>query len=81
MNGSVDALVAKLAADESWQDHLDEHERKLVLNWVRKELEEALAQRFSHVLGWMQTVNATLPLSDGWVSRAETLKAILGLRE
>jgi len=81
MNGSVDALVAKLAADESWQDHMDERERKILLNWAHEDMTEALGQRFTHVLGRMRTVNATFPISDGWVSRAEALKAIVGLRE
>lgn len=81
VNGSVDALVQKLAADESWQDHLDEDERKVLLHWAREELEEALRQRFTHVIGQMRMVNATFPLSDGWISRAEALKALIGMRE
>lgn len=81
VNGSVEALVAKLEADEDWQSHLNEHERKLLVNWARDELGDALRQRFTYVLGQMRTVNALFPLSDGWIAREATLRAILGLRE
>ena len=78
---SVDALVAKLAADESWQDHLDEDERKMLLKWAREEMEEGLAFRFTHVFGQMRMANATLLIGEGRAARMEMLKAIVGMRE
>ncbi len=88
VSGSVDALVAKLAADESWQDHLEEPERKMLLHWAREEMEETLAQRFTHVIGQMRMANATslkmdelVHFSSGGFTRLEILKAIVGIRD
>jgi len=81
VDASVAALVAKLAADGSWQDHLDEDERKMLLKWAREEMEEGLAFRFTHVFGQMRMANATLLIGEGRAARMEMLKAIVGMRE
>lgn len=57
---NVEAEIAKLAEDESWQSNLTDEERAALLKWAEGRLCSALAMERAHVFGILRLCDMTL---------------------
>ncbi len=77
MDELVEALVAKLAENEAWQDNLTDNERKAALDWAREKLRHTAQDALIQVRANLRTLGLVMGPSPDFVCREDVLRALL----
>ena len=73
----IDALLARLREDETWQGNLSEAERKAAQSWAAEYLRTRTQGAFVEVRQRLRTLNFLMGPSPNFVARGTALRAWL----